>query len=141
MPFGGYPVGGGVQATDKMGGTHLPGATEGTGLVQVVQGGDGGGVFGGGKYDTSWAIGRGNMGMENLGHRGRSVDVSHGLPVQGRPAELPDGGMPRTSGDKDSNAGPFPAPSCPGHSVHFVVGKPPPTMVPPMQHDIPPGVH
>ena len=47
-------------------------------------------------------------GAGNIGHGGRATDVSHGFPGQGRPAELPGGGMPRPSSDKDSDAGPFP---------------------------------
>ena len=45
--------------------------------------------------------------------------------------------MPRTSGDEEGDAGPFYAPACPGHRGHFGGGKPPPHMVPPMQHDGP----
>ena len=47
MPGVGYPVGGGVQATDDGKWTLLPGAKEGTGTVQRVRGGDGRGFFGG----------------------------------------------------------------------------------------------
>ena len=47
MPSSGDPVGGDVQAMDEGGGSHLPVATEGTGPVQEVWGGDGGGIFGG----------------------------------------------------------------------------------------------
>ena len=39
--------------------------------------------------ETTWASGRGEMELYNLGHRGRTEDVSHGLPVQGRLSELP----------------------------------------------------
>ena len=74
------------------------------------------------------------MDLENLGHRGRAADVLHGLPVQGRPAELPGGGMPRTSGDEDGGGGTFYALACPGHRGHFGGGKHPPTTVPPMRH-------
>ena len=42
--------------------------------------------------------------------------------------------MPRTSGDKDGNAGTFYAPACPGHCGHFGGGKHPPPTVPPMRH-------
>ena len=65
---------------------------------------------------------------------GRAADVSHGLTDQGRPAELPGGGMPRTSGDEDGDAGPFSAPVCPGHRGHFGEGELPPPTVPPMGH-------
>ena len=48
--------------------------------------------------------------MENLGYGGKSCR---------RPAELPGGGMPRTSSDKDGDAGTFYALECPGHRGHF----------------------
>ena len=38
---------------------------------------------------ATWAIIRGDMELENLGHMGRITDVLHGLPGQGSPAELP----------------------------------------------------
>ena len=86
MPGGGYPVRGGVQVTDDRRGTFLPGETEGTGPVQGVRGGDGGGIFGGSQDDTACESGRGETDLENLGDGGRASDVSHGLPGQGRPA-------------------------------------------------------
>ena len=64
--------------------------------------------------------------MVNLGHGGRAADISHGLPIQGRPTELPSGRMPRPSGDEDISAGPFPTPACPGHRGRSVGRKPPP---------------
>ena len=79
MPGGGDPVGGGVRATDDRRGTLLSGAIEGTGTVQGVWGGDGGGVFDREKYDTAWGSSRGETEMENLGRGGRAADVSHGL--------------------------------------------------------------
>ena len=80
MPGGGYPVGGGVQLTDYGRGTLLPGAAEGAGAVQGVQGGDGDGVIGGAQDDTAWASFRGEIELENLNHRGRAVDAPHALP-------------------------------------------------------------
>ena len=120
---------------DDGGGTYLPGSTEGTGTVQGLQGGYDGGIFGGTQDNTAWAINRGETDMENIGHRGRAADISHGLPGQGRPAELSGGEMPRTSGDEDGNVGPFSVPAYPVHCGHFGGGKPPPPTVPPMQHD------
>ena len=75
--------------TDDGRGTLLLGAAEGTGAVQGVRGGDGGWIDGRAHEDTTWASGRGEMELYNLGHRGRTEDVSHGLPVQGRLSELP----------------------------------------------------
>ena len=134
MPGGGYPVRGGVWATYYRRGNLLPGAKEGTGEVQGLQGGDGGWIIGGSQDDTAWEIGRGDMDLEKLGHRGRDADVPHGLPVGGMPVELPGGGMPRTSDDKDGDVDKFYAPACNGHRGHFGGGKPPPTTVPPMQY-------
>ena len=113
MPGGGDPVVGVVRASDDRRGTLLTGVTEGTGKVQGVRGGDGGGIFVGAKDDKEWASGRGDTDLENLVHGGRAVEISHGLPDQGRPVELPGGGMTSTSGNKDGDAGPFSAPACP----------------------------
>ena len=134
MPGGGDLVGGGVWARDDRRGNLLPGATEGTGTVQGVRGGDGGGIFCGAQDDTAWASGRGDTELKNLGHGGRAEDILHGLTGQGRPAELPGGGMPRTSGDEDINVGTHSALECPGHRGHFGGGKPPPPTVPPIRH-------
>ena len=119
MPVGSDPVGGGVQVTNDGRGTYLPGAAEGTGALQVVWGRDGGGIIGGSQDDTSWASGRVDMDLGNLGHGVRAADVPYALTIQGGGAELPGGGMPRTSGDKDDYAGTFYTPACPRHRGHF----------------------
>ena len=103
--------------------------------MQGVRGGDGGGIIVGAQDEISWASGRGEMDMENLGHGGRAADVPHGLTGQGRPVELPGGGISRIRGDKDGDAGTFYAPECPGHHGNFKVGKNTPTTVPPIRHD------
>ena len=95
-------------------------------------------IFGGAQYDTAWSSGRVATDMGNLGYGVRAAGVSHGFPVQGRPAELPGRGMPRPSGDKDGDAGPFPKTAFPGYRGHFGGGKPPPPTVPPMRHAGPP---
>ena len=77
---------------------------------------------------------RGEIELENFGHGGRAADVTHELPVQGRPAELRGEGMPRTSSNKDGDAGTFSAPTCPRHCDHFGGGKKPLPTVPPMRH-------
>ena len=132
MPGGGDPVRGGVQAKGDGRGTLLPGAAEGTGAVQGVWGGDGGGIIGRAQDDTTWASGRGYMDLDNLGHGGRAADVRHGLPGQGRPIKRPGGGMSRTSGDEDGDAVIFRTPACPGHRGHLVGIKHPPPTVPPI---------
>ena len=89
MPGGGDPVGGGVRATNDWRGTFLPGAAEGTGALQGVRGGDVGWINGRAHEDTTWAIGIGDMDLDNLVHGGRTADVPNGLTGQGRPTELP----------------------------------------------------
>ena len=66
--------------------------------------------------------------------RGRTTDVAHGLSGQGRPMELPSGGIPRTSVDEDGDAVTFFVPAYPGHRIYFGGGKYPPPMVPPIRH-------
>ena len=87
--------------------------------MQGVRGGDVGGIIGGEQDYTAWDSGRGDMYLENLGHRGRVAEVPHSLTVQRRPADLPGGGMTTTSGDEDGDAGTFYAPSFPVHHGHF----------------------
>ena len=137
MSGGRDPVGGSIREMDDRRGALLSGATEGTGTVHGVRVVDDGGIFWGAHDDTAYASGRGDTELGKLGHGGRDADLSHGLTDQGRPVELLGGGMHRTSGDEDSNAGPFYTPACPGHRVHFGGGKPLPPTVPPMQHAIP----
>ena len=137
MPGGRDPVVGGVRAADDGRGTLLPGAAEGTVAVQGVRGRYVRSIIVRAQYDTALASGRGDMDLENLSHKGRAADVPHGLTGKGMPTELPGGGMPRTSGNEDGDAGTFYAPACPGHSGNFEVGKHPPPTVPPMRHDGP----
>ena len=59
------------------------------------------------------------MDLENLGHGEIFADVMHELPGQGRPADLPVGGIPRTRDDEDGDAGTSYAPACPGHRGPF----------------------
>ena len=134
LPGGGKSIGDGVQETDNGGGAHLQGATEGTGSVQGVRGGDVGGICGGSQYDSALASGRGAMELEKFVHRGRAADLLNGILGQGTPADLPSGGMSRTSGNKDGDAGPLPITVFPGHRGNSIRGKPPPPIVYPMQH-------
>ena len=135
LPGRGGLVGGGVQDTDNGGGTYLQGATEGTVPLRGLRVGDGGGICGRSQDDSAWASGRGATELENFGHGGRDADLLNGLSGQGRPAELPGGGMPRPSGNKDGDKGSIPIPACPGHHGNFGGGKPSPHMENHMQHD------
>ena len=98
---------------------------------------DGDGIIGEAHDDTAWASIRVEMELETLVHGVRAVDVPHGLPGQGRPAELPGEWIPRASGNEDGDAGTFYAPACLGHRGYFGGGRHPPHTVPPMWHDGP----
>ena len=59
--------------------------------------------------DSAWEGVRDATELKNPGRRGRAMDISNGIPGQGRPVELPSGGIPGPSGDEDGNAGALPA--------------------------------
>ena len=103
-----------------------------------MRGVDGGGIPGESPDDSAWAGDRGATELDNPGRRGRAMDISNGLPGQGRPAELLGGGMPGPSGDKYGDAGALPALACPKQRGHSGGGKPPPPTVHPMRHAGPP---
>ena len=103
--------------------------------MQGVRVGYGGRILARAQYDTAWDSGRSEIDLEKLGHGGRAADLSHGIPGQGWPTELPSGGIPRPSGDEDGNACPFPTPACPGHRGHFGGEKRPPPTVPLIRHN------
>ena len=90
-----------------------------------MRGGYGSGISGDSPNDSAWACGRGATELENPGHRGWAIEISNGLPVKGKPVELPGEGMPGPSGDKYGNADSLPAPACPRHRGNSGRGKPP----------------
>ena len=106
--------------------------------MQGVRGGYFGGICGGSQDESAWASNRGATELENLGHGVRATDLSNGLSCQGRPADLPSGGMLGPSGEKDVNEGSLPIPACPVHCSHSRGGKPPPPTLHLMQHAGPP---
>ena len=63
--------------------------------------------------------------LDNPVRRERGTDISNGLPGQGSPAELPGGGMPGMSSDKEGDADALPAPACPRQCAHSGGGKHP----------------
>ena len=89
MPGVGDPFGGGIRVTDEGRGNFLPIVAEGKGALQGVWEGYGGWIYGRAHEDTTWESVRREMELYNLGHGGRTTDVPHGLPGQGRPVELP----------------------------------------------------
>ena len=76
--------------------------------------------------------------MEQPGRGGWFSYFQDELPGEGRPSELPSGGMPGPSDDKDRNVGALPAPALPRHRGYYVGGKLPPPTVRPMRHSVPP---
>ena len=96
--------------------------------------GDDNGIYGESHDDPAWVGGIGATELENPGYGGRATDISNGLPGQGRPTELPGGGMPGTSGDEDGDAITLPAQACPGHRGNSEGGKYPPPTIHTMQH-------
>ena len=65
-------------------------------------------------YDEStWEGGRDTSAMKHPGRGDWASDLQDDLPGEGRPAEIPSGGMPGQSGDKDGNVGALREPSCP----------------------------
>ena len=72
--------------------------------------------------------------MDNPGRRDQVTDFLNEIPGEESPVELPGGGMPRLSSDKDGNAGALTGPACPRYRGHSGGGKPPPPMLHPMKH-------
>ena len=76
--------------------------------------------------------------MEHHGRGGWATDFQNDFPGEEMPTDIPGGGMPGPSGEKDINAGALCAPACYRHRDHYGGGKPPPPTVRPMRHDGPP---
>ena len=81
--------------------------------------GDGGGIIGVQQDETAWAGDSGAMDLGSLGHGRQTADVLVGLPNQGRAAELPSGGLPRTGRDEDGDADTIMQPTYPGYRDHL----------------------
>ena len=122
---------------DHRGRLHVQGATEGTGFLQGVRVYDVGGIPGKSPDDLEWEGGRDTTDLENPFRGGQDTEISNGIPGQSRPVELPGGGMHGPSGNKDRDAGAFPATACPRHNGHSGGGKPLPPTLHPMQHAVP----
>ena len=75
--------------------------------------------------------------MEKPGRGYWALDFQDDFSVEGRPTELPGGGMPGLSGEEDGNAGKLPALECPRHRGDYGVTKIPPPTVRLMQHSGP----
>ena len=63
--------------------------------------------------DSTWEDGKEAAAMENPGRRFKATYFTNEFPGEGRPVELPGGGMPGPSGNEDGNVGVLPATACP----------------------------
>ena len=81
--------------------------------MQGVQGVDGGGIPDESSDDSILEVGGDMLDMDNPGRGVLAKYFLNEITCEGRPTELPGGGMPRPIGDKDGNAGAFTAPACP----------------------------
>ena len=88
--------------------------------------------------DSTWEGGGNTTAMDHPGRGGWALEFQGDLPGKGRTAELPGGGMPGPSDNKDVNAAALPASACPQHLGYSVGGKLPPPVVRPMRHAVPP---
>ena len=108
------------------------------GSLQGVRVGDDNGIYGKSHDDSAWVGGIGATELENPGYGGRATDISNGLPGQGRPTELPGGGMPGTSGGEDGDAITLTEQVCPRHRGNSGGGKYLPPTIHLMRHAGPP---
>ena len=117
---------------------HVQGTSEGTGVMQGVRRVVDGGIPDESSDDSTWEGDGYTTAMEHLGRGGWASDFQNDFLSEGRPAELPGGGMPGPSVDKGGNVGAITAPACTQHRGHSGGGKSPPPTVRPMQHAGPP---
>ena len=134
MSGGGEPVGSSVREEGHGGRDHVQGEVEETGIMRRMQRVVGDGIPDEPYDDSTWEGGEYTTSMEQPGRRDWTSDFQNDLPGEGGPAELPSGGMPGPSGDKDGNAVSLPAPECPQHHGDSGGGKSPPPTVRPMKH-------
>ena len=95
----GEPVGSSVREEDHGGRPHVQGAAEGTGVMRGMRRVVGGRIPDESSDDSKWERGGNTTAMEHPNCRGWALDFQDNLPGEGRPAELPGGGMPRLGGD------------------------------------------
>ena len=88
--------------------------------------------------DSTWEGGGNMTAMEQPGRGVWTSDFQDDLTSKGSPAEMPGGGMPGQSGEKDGNTGALPTLAYPKHRGNSGRGKPTPPTVSPILHAGPP---
>ena len=89
LPGGRESVGGVLRGGVHKGRPHIQGATEGTGLMQGVQGVDGGGIPDKSSDDSTWEGGGDKTELENPGRRGRAAEFRMTFPAKGGQRRCP----------------------------------------------------
>ena len=84
--------------------------------------------------DSTREGGRETAPVYHTGHREDVPELLDVLSGKGGTANMPCGGVPEESGDKDGNAGALRAPACPRHRGDSVGRKLPPPTVRPVRH-------
>ena len=88
--------------------------------------------------NSTWEGGEEKAAMDHNGHGEWAPELPDILFSKGETAEMPRGGVPRESDDKDGNAGALCAPACPRHRGDPGGRKLPPPTVHPVRHAGPP---
>ena len=104
------------------------------GTVHRVRGGDGARGHGSPYIDAEWEGNMQETELENHGPRWGYMHLQDGFSNRHGTLELTRLGVSGTGGNTDGNTGSFFSPEYPGHCHHIEGGKPPPFMVPPVQH-------
>ena len=88
--------------------------------------------------DSTWEGYGATSTVDHSGHGKGAPVIPDVLSGKGGTADMPRGGVPRESGNEDSNAGTLCAPACPRHCGDAVGSKLPPPTVRPVRHAGPP---
>ena len=134
MPGVRNTLGGGARAKYDGSGAFLLGETVCTGTLYGVWGEYGARIY---VSPSTGAAREGNgqeMALGNQGYYRGSRHLQDGFTNLWEKKELLYRGVLGTGDDADGYAGSFLSPSCPGHRHHIGEGKPPPPMVPLVQH-------
>ena len=134
LPGGGKPYYGSVREEYHRRGTIIQGTNKGSGGKQRVQRDDVSRLPVESSDDSTWEVGGSTTPVDHPGRGKGSPGIPDILYRKGGTEDLPRGGVPRESGDKDVNAGALLAPEFPRHRGDAGGRKLPPPTVRPVQH-------